>query len=186
VVLPKSKEELYGTYYLKSDLVLLCREFGLPTSGAKADLLERLCALIQNRPARVVAAVRKSASTGFVPSLDKPIDPNYSNNETHRAFFREQIGGAFRFNVAFMNWMEANRGAKSYREAIEAYREIAAAKKSGAKTEIGKQFEYNRYTRDFFAANPTLRRADCIKCWNHKKQHLGHHRYETDDLKILG
>jgi len=185
VDLPKSCEELYGTYYLKSDLALMCRECGLPTSGAKADLLERLCALIQHRPAVTLAPKRRVTSTDFVPSPDKTIDPNYSNNETHRAFFREQLGANFRFNVAFMNWMDAHRGAKTYREAIEAYREIAAAKKSGVKTEIGKQFEYNRYTRDFFAANHTLSREECIACWNHKKQQLGDHRYERDDLRVL-
>jgi hypothetical protein len=58
-------------------------------------------------------------------------------------------------------------------------------KKNGGKTEIGKQFEYNQYTRSFFENNPQLSREDCIKCWNHKKKKIGNHKYEKDDLKIL-
>jgi hypothetical protein len=37
-------------------------------------------------------------------------------------------------------------------------------KKSGKETIIGKQFEYNQYTRDFFENNPKLSKEDCIKC----------------------
>jgi hypothetical protein len=58
-------------------------------------------------------------------------------------------------------------------------------KKSGNKTIIGKQFEYNQYTRDFFANNPKANKEDCIKCWNYKKRQIGKHTYEKNDLKIL-
>jgi hypothetical protein len=58
-------------------------------------------------------------------------------------------------------------------------------KKSGKKIKIGKQFEYNQYTRDFFENNPSLSREDCIKCWNYKKNQIGNHKYKKDDLMIL-
>jgi uncharacterized protein (DUF433 family) len=51
-------------------------------------------------------------------------------------------------------------------------------KKYGKKIIIGKQFEYNQYTRDFFEDNPKLSREDCIKCWNYKKKQIGNHKYE--------
>ena len=35
--LPKTKEELYGRYYLKNDLVKLCKDNGLPTTGSKEN-----------------------------------------------------------------------------------------------------------------------------------------------------
>ena len=65
------------------------------------------------------------------------------------------------------------------------YNKILSDKKSGKKVNIGKQFEYNQYTRDFFADNPNMNREDCIKCWNHKKKQIGSHKYDKEDLKVL-
>ena len=48
-----------------------------------------------------------------------------------------------------------------------------------------KQFEYNKYTRDFFKSNPNLSKKDCIICWNYKKKQFGKHKYEKEDLNIL-
>ncbi|HCC36864.1 MAG TPA: hypothetical protein DEQ14_04220 [Treponema sp.] len=81
--------------------------------------------------------------------------------------------------------MKANKGIKKYSDAVEIYDEILRDKKSGKKTIIGKQFEYNQYTRDFFADNPKLSRDDCIKCWNYKKKQIGKHVYQKADLEIL-
>lgn len=53
------------------------------------------------------------------------------------------------------------------------------------KTEIGGQFEYNTYIRDFFADNPGKSLHDAIVCWNYKKGLQGHHRYEQSDLCAL-
>ena len=84
-----------------------------------------------------------------------------------------------------MSWMEENKGKKTYKDAIAQYNQILLDKKSGKKTNIGKQFEYNQYTRDFFENNPKLSRENCIKCWNYKKKQIGNHKYEKEDLKIL-
>ena len=81
--------------------------------------------------------------------------------------------------------MNKNKGKKTYKEAIEIYKKILQDKKSGKKNKIGKQFEYNQYTRDFFKNNPNLNKDDCIKCWNYKKKKIGNHKYEEEDLKIL-
>ncbi len=183
--MPKTKEELYGTYYLKKDLVNLCKEYGLPASGAKENLLEYILQFIANKPIKKIKTKSKIVNNGFEPSLEKMIDKNYSNNETHRMFFKEIIGKSFKFNVEFMNWMEANKGKRTYKEAVEIYKKILLEKQSGKKTIIGKQFEYNQYTRDFFKDNPKLSKEDCIKCWNYKKQQIGNHKYEKEDLKIL-
>ena len=81
--------------------------------------------------------------------------------------------------------MEENKGKKTYKDAIAQYNKILLDKKSGKKANIGKQFEYNQYTRDFFEENPKLNRVNCIKCWNYKKKQIGNHKYEKEDLKIL-
>ena len=51
--------------------------------------------------------------------------------------------------------------------------------------EIGGQFEYNTYIRDFFADNPGKSLHDAIVCWNYKKGLPGHHRYDPSDLRAL-
>ena len=152
--LPKTKEELYGTYYLKIELVKLCKKFGLPTSGSKENLLEYISNYIENKSIKNKSIVKitgkqKNANNNFEPSLEKIIDINYSNNEVHRSFFKNVIGEYFKYNVQFMNWIEKNKGKKTYQEAIKIYNRILLDKKSGKKNIIGKQFEYNQYTRDF-------------------------------------
>jgi hypothetical protein len=183
--LPKSKEELYDTYFLKEDLIKLCKEYNLPINGSKENLLEYIGNFIENKPVIKIKIETKIKNNDFEPSLEKIVDENYSNNEIHRAFFIKTIGIHFKFNVTFMNWMEENKGKKTYEDAIEMYNKILLDKKHGKKTEIGKQFEYNQYTRDFFEDNPKLSREDCIKCWNYKKKQKGKHEYKKEDLKIL-
>jgi hypothetical protein len=180
--LPKTKEDLYNTYFLKEDLTALCREYNLPATGSKENLLENICNFMENRPVTKRTAKK---SSNFVPSLDSIIDVNYRNNETHRAFFKSVICEHFKFNVPFINWLNENKGEKTYREAIEIYNQIASDKKAGKKFSIGKQFEYNQYTRDFFRDNRGLTKEDCIKCWNYKKTQTGSHKYGKEDLKIL-
>ncbi|MDR1182146.1 MAG: SAP domain-containing protein [Bacteroidales bacterium] len=180
--LPKTKEDLYNTYFLKKDLAELCREYNLPTTGSKENLLGNICNLIENKPFTKRAAKK---SNNFVPSLCSMIDENYRNNEMHRAFFKSLVGEHFKFNVPFINWLNENKGKKTYLEAIEIYNQIAADKKAGKKFSIGKQFEYNKYTRYFFQDNKGLTKEDCIKCWNYKKTQKGSHKYEKEDLKVL-
>ena len=183
--LPKTKEELYGRYYLKNDLIKICKDNTLPTTGSKENLLKYICEFIEGKS--VVKAKTKSKNLGkeFEPLLEKTIDDNYSNNEIHRRFFVKTIGKQSKFNVQFINWIKENKGKKRYKEAIEIYNKILLDKKYGKKTTIGKQFEYNQYTRDFFESNPNLNRDDCLKCWNYKKKQIGSHKYENEDLKIL-
>jgi hypothetical protein len=111
--LPKSKEELYGTYYLKNDLINMCKKHNLPINGSKENLLEYICNSIENKPVKKIKLKQKVENNGFEPSLEKIIDCNYSNNEIHRAFFVKTIGKQFKFNVQFMNWMNENKGKKT-------------------------------------------------------------------------
>ena len=83
----------------------------------------------------------------------------------------------------FQRWLKTNAG-KTYKDAIEAYRQILEEKKK-SKTTIDKQFEYNTYIRDFFEANKDMRLEDAITCWKYKKSLKGHNRYESSDLIAL-
>ena len=176
--------EFRSYYYLKEELVRFCRENGLPASGGKEELTERISSFLETGKVKAgsARAVRKAAPGELTE--ETLIEENLVCSEKHRAFFRERIGRTFSFNVAFQKWLRSNPG-KTYGEAIEAYHRIIAEKKKGTSV-IDRQFEYNTYIRDFFADNKGASLEDAIKCWKYKKSLKGHNRYERSDLKALG
>lgn len=170
-------------YYLKEELVNFCKENGIPVSGGKVEIADRIAYFLDTGKVPSVPRSRKKATTVSTISENTIIEANFVCSEKHRAFFREHIGSGFSFNVAFQKWLKTNTG-KTYKEAIAAYYQILEDKKKG-KTKIDKQFEYNAYIRDFFADNKGKSLAEAIKCWKYKKQLQGHNRYERTDLVAI-
>ena len=170
-------------YWLKEELVSFCRENGLPANGSKTELTDRIAYFLDTGKVLSSNTSKRAAVKVTALSLDSIIEPAIVCSEVHRAFFKEQVGESFSFNVAFQKWLKANSG-KTYREAVAAYYEILEAKKK-TKTSIDKQFEYNTYVRDFFEANKGRSLDDAIKCWKYKKNLPGHNRYEDSDLDAL-
>lgn len=170
-------------YYLKEELVRFCRENGLPASGSKQELTERIAHFLET--GKVLSGSLQRKATVAVGDITENalIEANIVCSEKHRAFFKEKIGKTFSFNVAFQKWLKSNSG-KTYADAITAYYQILAEKKN-SKTVIDKQFEYNTYIRDFFADNKGKSLEDAIKCWKYKKSLEGHNRYERSDLIAL-
>ena len=170
-------------YYLKQELTVFCKENGLPALGSKIELTDRIAYFLDTGNVPKSSAERKTAVNIDTLTEDTVIEPNIVCTEKHRAFFREKIGKSFSFIVPFQKWLKANAG-KTYGDAIRAYDRILEEKKL-TKTEIGGQFAYNTYIRDFFADNPGKNLHDAIVCWNYKKGLPGHHRYEQSDLRAL-
>jgi len=170
-------------YYLKAELVSFCKANGLPSSGGKIDITNRISHYLDTGEIEPVATIsRKRADLGTIYETSL-IEPAFVCSEKHRAFFKENIGKSFSFNVAFQKWLKNNTG-KTYAEAISAYYQILEEKKKG-KTVIDKQFEYNTYIRDFFEDNKDYSLDDAIKCWKYKKSIQGHNRYDVTDLQVL-
>lgn len=170
-------------YFLKEELVQFCRENGLPASGGKAEITQRIARFLDTGEIAPASNTKRKTPSPADIQLDAPVESDFVCSEKHRAFFKEHIGKSFSFNVSFQNWLKANAG-KTYREAVAAYHQILAEKKK-CKTPIDSQFEYNTYIRDFFADNKGKTLADAIKCWNYKKQQPGHNRYEREDLVAI-
>ena len=179
----KSKDFL-EYYYLKEELVEFCRDNGLPVTGGKQDLTERIAFFLNT--GKIKETTRRTSVKGkkiIEIKADSIIEENIVCSEIHRAFFKREIGESFSFNVAFQKWLKANAG-KTYGDAIDAYYEIKRNKKQGS-SEIGKQFEYNTYIRDFFEDNKGSSLDDAIEFWKYKKSLKGHNKYERSDLNIL-
>lgn len=170
-------------YYLKEELVDFCRKCGLPTSGGKIEITDRVAYFLDTGKVLNNSAEKRSRTAIINIDENTKIESDFVCSETHRAFFKERIGNSFSFNVAFQKWLKTNAG-KTYREAIEAYYQILKDKKKG-KTKIDRQFEYNTYIRDFFEDNKGKSLDDAIKCWKYKKQMKGHNRYERADLVAI-
>jgi hypothetical protein len=180
-------EDFRNWYWLKKELADFCLCNGLPAYGSKADLTGRIALFLATgeigSPLSAGSAEPSPDNSGPL-SADTVIPAGYRNTETVRAWFRSAVGKEFRFNVPFMNWMRENTGVKTFGEAVDAWREIRKRLKT-EKLPIADQFEYNRYTRDFFADNPGRSRHEAVRCWNHKKSRPGHNRYERGDLTAL-
>ena len=172
-------------YYLKKELVTFCRDNHLPASGGKQELTERIACFLDSGIVQQPAAKRNVKHGTAVPEItpDSIIEEGFVCTETHRNYFKKEIGNRFSFNVPFQQWLKANAG-KTYTDAVTAYHEILKAKKA-KKGSIGKQFEYNAYIRDFFADNAGKTLEDGIKCWKYKKSLKGSNRYERSDLAVL-
>ena len=157
----------------------------LKRTGSKSELSERIAVFLKSgKRTRAEHKTQKTQSTGEIKP-NNIIEENFVCSEKHRAFFKEQVGKSFSFNVAFQKWLKSNAG-KTYADAITAYHQILQEKKSAkGKGEIEKQFEYNTYIRDFFAANKDKTLEQAIKCWKFKKSQKGHNKYEDSDLAVL-
>ena len=183
-LLPDTDTAVFRSYYyLKDELAEFCRENGLPSSGSKQELTDRIAFFLETGRVQKPSGKRlKAAAVGEITE-ETLIEENIVCSEKHRAFFKERIGRSFSFNVAFQKWLKANPG-RTYAEAVEAYRRISEEKKK-SRTVIDRQFEYNTYIRDFFEDNRGRSLDDAIKCWKYKKSLMGHNRYERADLVAL-
>lgn len=170
-------------YYLKEELIDFCRKNNLQTTGRKIELTERIAHFLETGERTYKNHTTKRNLSPNEITLDTIIEENFVCSEKHRAFYKEQIGNNFSFNVAFQKWLKSNSG-KTYQDSINAYYQILEDKKKN-KTVIDKQFEYNTYIRDFFADNKDKNLQQAIKCWKYKKSLKGHNKYEREDLKIL-
>jgi len=170
-------------YYLKEELIDFCKKNNLQTTGGKIELTERIAKFLDTGERIVENHNTRRTKIVDEITLDTIIEDNFVCSEKHRAFYKEQIGKTFSFNVLFQKWLKSNSG-KTYKDSIEAYYKILEDKKQN-KTTIDKQFEYNTYIRDFFNDNKDKSLEQAIKCWKYKKSLKGHNKYEKTDLIAL-
>ena len=92
-------------YYLKEELVDFCRKNNLQATGSKSELSERIEVFLESgKRIRAERKTRKTQSAGEIKP-NNIIEENFVCSEKHRAFFKEQVGKSFSFNVAFQKWL---------------------------------------------------------------------------------
>lgn len=111
-------------------------------------------------------------------NLDTVITENHRCSQNVRAFFKSIIP-KFHFSTYIQNYFKENAG-KTYRDVVHAWYEEEERKKNPSyKKQIGSQFEYNQFTRDYFAdpKNKGSNREEAIKAWNVLKKLPGSNKY---------
>ncbi|WP_336765673.1 DUF6434 domain-containing protein [Bacillus cereus] len=177
-----SIEDFQNYYWLKAELQTFCRENGLPASGSKIEITDCISHYLTTGKILKNSSVQKvsKASLSYKDlSLQTIITNNHRCSEDVRAFFKEKIGTNFSFTVALQKFFKDNVG-KTYEDAVAFWHEENKRKKDPAyKTTIGAQFEYNRFTRDFFEDpnNKGKAKADAIAAWNEMKAKPGSNVY---------
>ena len=177
-----SLEDFQNYYWLKAELQTFCREHGLPASGSKTEITERISHYLTTGKVLKNSSVQKVSKAPLSYkdlSLQTIITNNHRCSEGVRAFFKEKIGTNFRFTVALQKFFKENVG-KTYEDAITFWYEENERKKDPTyKTTISPQFEYNRFTRDFFEDpnNKGKAKADAIAAWNEIKTKPGSNAY---------
>lgn len=171
---------LKNEYWLKADLVKFCSAHGLATAGSKQDIITRIEAYLETgsviRPKIKKSSIRDSDETIKIDTLVQ----NYRNDAETRKFFVSQVGEHFHFDAylrQFTNKDNITPGL-TYGDLVSGWlAENLKRKDPQFKTNIDKQFEYNRFVRDFYISEKGKTHADMVKAWKAIKQLAGEKTY---------
>ena len=178
-------KEFSSYYWLKAELLSFCSAEGLPCSGSKNDLAQRIIHYLNTGEIKASQSEKPQSKFDWKNALlyrSTVITDNYTNGANVRAFFKREIGAHFKFNLPFIDWMKKNTG-KTLEDAIVELERIYKIKRDPKHSStIAPQFEYNRYIRDFLKDNPNLRLNDAVKYWKIKRSLKGVNLYSSSDL----
>lgn len=169
-------------YWLKEELQTFCRENGISATGSKMELSDRIeTFLLTGKVIKLIKKLKSSrkAISSKDLSLNTVILENHRCSQEVRAFFKSLIPN-FHFSTYIQNYIKNNEG-KTYGDVINAWYEEEERKKDPAyKNKIGPQFEYNQFTRDFFAdpKNKGKSRIEAVEAWNKTKKLPGSNKYD--------
>jgi SAP domain-containing new25/Domain of unknown function (DUF6434) len=174
---PLTLSEFAGWYWLKEELVVICRMYSLSTVGSKLELEDRIRRYLSG-VAPVPALTRRS--TGKMPAAfteKSVIGKGWRCNPALGAYLREVCGKGFRFNAAMRDFIHNGEG-RTLAEAVICCR--ASIQPSAPKPPIARQLEYNQHFRDFFASQSGATRRQAIDAWWEKRSRRNGTRRRAD------
>lgn len=168
-------------YWLKTELILFCKDNGLVTVGSKQEIAHRIESFITTgskmKPARGCSTKDRDSDQ---PITYDTLVINYKNDAATRQFFVDHIGQHFHFDAYLRQFTKKNNITKglSYGDLINGWL-IEESKRDAPnyKSNIGEQFEYNQFIRDFFANEKDKSRLDAIIAWKFIKTVAGNKTY---------
>lgn len=187
-----SGEEFNRWYWLKSEMVAICKTAGLPVTGRKFELRDRIMYALDNQGVVKPSPDKKKTTSTFnwakaILTDDTIITDNVSFGPNFRRFMRGKIGNKFSCHSDFMDWVKANSG-RTLANAVEQWYLLEARKNNpDFKREIAANNMMSQYVRDFCEDNPGSNLKIAKRYWTLKKQlptNDGFIRYEKKDLDL--
>lgn len=189
----KTGKEFNRWYWLKAEMIEICKHMKLPYSGSKFELRDRIMYALDHEGQAPPRPQRPNKTSKFnwakeSLSLDTVITDNITFGQNLRAFMQGQIGEHFVFHTEFMAWAKAHPG-KTLAEAVVKWEELEALRHDpNHRTKIAAHNMLLQYVRDFLDDHPELAFKDALACWKQKKllpTETGFIRYEEGDLDLL-
>lgn len=182
-----STEEFQNYYWLKEELQAFCREQEMSATGSKIELADRIAHFLatgeRKKPQRRKQPAVKKVILESPLSLDTVITADHRCSQQVRAFFTSIIP-KFHFSTYIQQFFRENVG-KTYQDVVTAWYEEVERKKdpSYKKNKLAPQFEYNQFTRDYFAdpQNKGKSREDAILAWKTIKSLPGDNKYKPSE-----
>jgi hypothetical protein len=160
---------LENHYWLKVELIAFCKANQLPTLGSKVELIQRIKVFMTTGRK---AQFKKNRSTVLRDSLQEisvnTLVNHYKNDAATRQFFVKQVGKHFHFDAYLRQFTNKNNitPGLTYGDLVQGWlKEASKRKEATYQSTIGSQFEYNQFTRDFFANERGKSRSDAIQAW---------------------
>ncbi|MFM9106960.1 MAG: DUF6434 domain-containing protein [Chloroflexota bacterium] len=161
-----SAAEFARWYWLKRELEPFARRLGVSAAGGKAEIAARISARLSGEPDPAGAAprgVRERFAGDLTPETPIPRDPPL--DARLRAYMTGACGPGFRFDGHMRAFFRDGQG-RTLAEAADHWR----GTRSLPLGEIARQFEYNRFAREWRSANPGAAHAALAAAWSERKR----------------
>lgn len=188
----QTSAEFNNWYWLKAELVEICKQIDLPYTGSKFELRDRIMYAMENNGALLPSPPKKKPISRFNwakadLSLETLITDNVSFGPNFRRFMRSQIGDHFSCHSDFMDWVKANVG-QTLKDAVLEWEALERRKEDpNFRRVIAAHNMLSQYIRDFLDDNPGKTFKMAKRYWDLKKQlptKDGFVRYEASDLNL--
>lgn len=187
-----SGKEFNRWYWLKEELVEICKQAQIPYTGRKFELRDRIIFMLDHPGQPLPPIKKKRASSNFNWSkaklnLDTKITDSISFGPNFRNFMKSEIGPKFSCHGDFMDWVKSSPG-KTLEEAILMWHALEDRKKNpNFKRTIAKNNMLAQYVRDFLKDNTDKTLKDALYFWKLKKRRpteTGYIIYEKTDTEL--
>jgi len=178
---PSTLEKFKNSYWLKLQLINFCKQSGLSTAGSKKDLEQRIEVFLSSgNKIKPESNKQTGRRDSYQPLTRDTLVVNYKNDTATRLFFIEHSGKHFRFDAYLRQFTNQNNITKNltYGDLVDGWLKAESQRSDpNYQTRIGEQFEYNQFTRDYFANENGKTQADAIKAWTLVKALPGEKTY---------
>ena len=189
-----SGAEFNQWYWLKEELITICKQVDLPYHGSKFELRDRIMYALDNNGRLKPNPEKKKRESTFNwakanLTMETVITDSISFGPNFRNFMKAEIGRNFSCNGDFMQWVRDNTG-KTLGDAVLKWQELENRKDDPKfRRDIAAYNMLNQYVRDYLDDNPDRSFKDALKLWKIKKQlpaEDGFVKYRRSDLKLPG